>query len=149
MESSGSAPGSSLTSATSASVSPRLDLQPGARRGQLDRSAQLVAAHRADQDLAGASSSREPRVGGAAAVEVRAERQRRRRFADHGRDGRSTSSVDEGGPLVLVVQAVKTLLELVDDEHHRSPGASGRRRASEPSVQAGRPSSASGCRPAG
>jgi hypothetical protein len=55
----------------------QLRLDPEARRAgrQLDRPAQLVAAHRPDQDLVGADQGRELGVLGAAPVEVGADRQ--------------------------------------------------------------------------
>ena len=47
-----------------------LDLQAGALGGQLDRSAELVAPHRADEQLVVAEQRRQLGVLGAAAVEV-------------------------------------------------------------------------------
>ena len=98
-ESSGRPPGSSITSAISASVERRLDAQADPPGRLLDRPPQLVAPHRPDEHLVGAHEPREPVVRRAAAVEVGAHR-------EHHLDGRSRSSasvderVEELRPLV-------------------------------------------------
>ena len=70
----GARPGSPSTSATRR---PRVRArpEPGALRRAFDRAAQLVARHRPDEHMVGAEQTRELRVGGAAGVEVGAQRE--------------------------------------------------------------------------
>ena len=120
-------PGSPLTSATSASTSAASTRRPARCAGRLDRAAQLVAAHRADRDVAGAEHPPQLRVARAAPVEVGAQGDQHERAAArvaHRRDER----VGERGPLGLVVAGGEDLLELVD-------------RDDEPAVAARRPRS--------
>ena len=70
LDSSGRAPGAPSTSASRRSDELGLDAQPGALRRQLDRAAQLLVLHRADEDVVGAQQRAELRVGRAVAVEV-------------------------------------------------------------------------------
>ena len=111
-----------------------LDLQPGATRGQLDRAAQLVAAHRPDGRLVGAEQPPQLRVGGAAAVEVRADGDEHDR--PPARVARaSDQGVHERRALALVAAGGEDLLELVDGERRaaREPaaGAASRARAAD------------------
>jgi hypothetical protein len=90
-----------------------LDAQAGAARGQLDRAAQLVAAHRPDEHVVGAQQPRQLRVGGAAAVEVGAHTDQHERAAARVA-GAGDERVDERGPLDLLAAGGERLLELVD-----------------------------------
>ena len=111
-----------------------LDLQAGAPRGQLDRAAQLVAAHRPDEHVAGAEQPRELRVLRAAAVEVGADgdqHERARRIASA-----ATSASANAARSSSSRQAREQLLELVDGDDSRpsasrrpSSAAAGARRA--------------------
>ncbi len=101
-----------------------LDLQAGVTSRQLDRAAQLVAAHRPDGRLVGAEQPPQLRIGGAAAVEVRADGH------EHDRSParvarRSHQRVHERRTLALVAAGHEGLLELVDGEHQ--PPFGGRR----------------------
>ena len=58
MDNSGSAPGSALDVREQRVGELGLELQPGALARQLDRAAQLVAAHRSDEHVAGAEQAR-------------------------------------------------------------------------------------------
>ena len=58
-----------------------LDRQPGAPGRQLDRAAQLVASHRAHEDVVGGQQAGKLRVRGTAAVEVRLQREEHKRPA--------------------------------------------------------------------
>jgi hypothetical protein len=93
---------------------PRLEPQPGSRRGQLDRPAQLVVAHGADKDVVCPEEMGELRMCGAAAVEVGT-------HGEHDNGARVSHRMhqrrDELGPLVVVPAGGEQLLELVDDEH--------------------------------
>jgi hypothetical protein len=105
----------------------RLDAQAGALGRQLDRAAQLVAAHRADEDVVGAQQARQLGVGVAAAVEVGAhgnEHERPPARVTRGGDER----VDERRSLALVAAGREDLLELVhgDDQSAARGGVGGR-----------------------
>ena len=95
---------------------PRLDPEPRPPGGKLDRPAQLVAAHRPDQELVGADQGRELGVLGAARVEVAADREH-----DHqplvGVTGTLDQCVEERLALRLVAAGDEGLLELIDREH--------------------------------
>ena len=113
MDSSGRAPGSSATSATSVSERPRLHSQARPARRKLDRPAELLLAHRADQDLVRTEEIRQLGELEAPSQEVGTDTQDRAEPLAVGRrvrDGR-----DEGGAEVLVVARGK---------HLRSPAAS-------------------------
>ena len=130
--SSGRAPGSPSTSVISASTSSASTCRPARCDGQHDRAAQLVAAHRADRDVAGAEHPPQLGVARAAPVEVGAQGDQHERATArvaHGGDQR----VHERGPLGLVVAGGEQLLELVDGDHEAAvrrclrPPARGRR----------------------
>ena len=109
----------------------RLDTQAGPAAGQLDRPAQLVAAHRPDQDLVGAHQRREIGVLGAARIEVAADREH-----DHqplvGVAGALDQRVEERGALGLVATGDEGLLELVDQEHQALAGLEPVERVGDP-----------------
>ena len=115
-ESSGRPPGSPATSPTSAETSRGSTRRAGPAGGQLDRPAQLVAAHRPDQDLVGGDRRGEFGVLGAAPVEVGAHREHDDR-APVGVGGALEQGVDERLALGLVATGDEDLLELVDEEH--------------------------------
>ena len=122
VDSSGSAPGSALDVGEQRIDELRLDLQPGAPRGQLDRAAQLVAAHRADEHVAGAEQPRQLRVGGAVPVEVGADRDQHERAAARIASARD-QRVGERRALALVAAGREELLELVDGDDQPALGA--------------------------
>ena len=99
----------------------RLRPQPGAAGGQLDRPAQLVAAHRPDQDLVGADERRELRVLGAAPVEVGPDREHDdQAFVGVGRA--LDKRVEKRLALGLIAAGDEGLLELIDAEHEALAG---------------------------
>jgi hypothetical protein len=94
-----------------------LHAQTGTARGQLDRAAQLVAAHRPHQNVAGVQQQRQLGIGGAAPVEVGAhghQHDRRPPLIASAADQR----VDERAALGLVAAQREDLLELIhrDDQ---------------------------------
>ena len=89
--------------------------RPARRGGQLDRPAQLVAAHRPDEHVVGAEQPRQLRVGGAAAVEVGADGDQHQRAPPRVARARD-ERVDERRALGLVAAGGEDLLELVDRE---------------------------------
>ena len=91
----------------------RLDAQAGASGRELDCAPQLVAAHRADQDLVGAEQARELREAGAVAVEVGAHGDEHER-APTGVARARHERVDERRALRVVAAGGERLLELVD-----------------------------------
>ena len=132
---------------SSASTSSGSTSQAGAPRGQLDRAAQLVAAHRPDEHVVGAQQPRKLRVGRAAPVEVGADGDEHERAA--ARIARACGErVGERGALVLVAAGREDLLELVDGDDQPAVGRGARRspaRAPRSGCSPGR-SSASGQR---
>jgi hypothetical protein len=86
------------------------DDQSDALRRALDRAAELVARHRPDEHVICAEQLREPRIGGAAAIEVRADGEDDDRPGAGGTDER----VGELGALRVVPAGCEDLLELVD-----------------------------------
>ncbi len=93
----------------------RLDAQAGTACRFLDRTAQLVASHRADEHLVGAHEAGELVVARAAAVEVGAHRQYQR-SAPVAVASELDQRVDEAAALPLVAAGRERLLELVDDQ---------------------------------
>ena len=101
----------------------RLDLEPGAGRGQLDGAAQLRRLHRPDQHVVRAEQLGEARVGGEAAVEVCPQRD------DDDRSplrigGCTSERVREGVALGVRAAGGEQLLELVDGEQQPFAGGS-------------------------
>ena len=88
---------------------------PARLRRQLDRPPQLVAPHRPDEDVVGGEQPRQLGVGGAAPVEVGADRQEHDRAPARVAGGRD-ERVDERVALLLVAARSEQLLELVDGE---------------------------------
>ncbi len=111
-ESSGRAPGLAGDLAEHDVDEPGLEPQPGEARRLGHRAAQLVLAHRAEQDLVGGDRLREPRMRAQLAVEVGAHPDRHRPRVREQR-------VDEALPRVGVVAERVQLLELVDDDERR------------------------------
>ena len=101
-----------------------LDQQAGPAGRQLDRTAQLLPQHRADEHVAGAQQPRQLRVGGAATVEVGAHGDDHQRAPAHV-SHRGHERVDERRALRLVAAGREHLLELVD--RHDQPAVVGRR----------------------
>jgi hypothetical protein len=106
----------------------RLQPQPGPAGGQLDRAAQLLGAHRADQNVVGSQQAGQAGIGGAVAVVV----------GPHGnhhgcvpvsRLGSLGQGGEEGDPLGLVPAGGEDLLELIHDQQqaHVSGGRPERR----------------------
>ena len=108
-----------------------LDAQAGAAGGQLDRAAQLVAAHRPDEHVVGAEQPRQLGVAGAAAVEVGAHGDQHERAAAGSRAAASSASTNAARSR-LVAAGGEELLELVDGDQprgHRRPPRSPLERA--------------------
>ena len=92
--------------------------QPCAPSRQLDCPAQLLTAHRPDEDVVGAEQPRQRRIARAATIEVGPDHEHDDALVLASRDG-----VDERMALVLVATGGEDLLELVDDEHRVLPRA--------------------------
>ena len=92
-----------------------LEPQPGPARGELDRAAQLVAAHRPDQHVVGTQQPGELRVCRAAPVEVRPHRDQHQ-CATTRIAGTRDERVGERRALALVATGGEDLFELIDGD---------------------------------
>jgi hypothetical protein len=92
-----------------------LQPQPGPAGGQLDRAAQLVGVHRADQQVVGGKEAGQGGVGGAVAVVVGPHRHHHGQLPVGGLSGLGQGG-QEPGPLILVAADGEGLFELVDDQ---------------------------------
>jgi hypothetical protein len=87
-----------------------LDAESHPLRRALDRTAQLVLAHRADEDVVGGEQPRQLGIRGAAPVVVRTQRQHDDAAAA------ADQLCDEGAALTFVAARHESLLELVDGD---------------------------------